>query len=338
MLREWVVTDYSQGYKSLRLQDCDAEKPGPNDIRLRVEAFALNWGDMDLMRGIYSFVFESLPARVGIEAVGIVDKVGANVEGIAVGERYCTLPYFYYNRGTSADSVVIPANYVAKAPANLSANECASIWMAFMTAYYPIAQITGASSDRNILVTAGTSTAGNAALNIGRLCGANMLTTTRFEANESYLQDSGANHVFASSRDTSLAQFIDDATDGAGVDIIFDCVAGELMAEYSTKMARDARIYYYGLLGGAFPDELPLVGMFQANASFHPYSVFNYVEHADLCRQGTEYLYDAFATGKLSTNVDRVLPMEGYIDAWDYMRTERSSHGKIVIETGGVNH
>jgi NADPH:quinone reductase-like Zn-dependent oxidoreductase len=328
------VTDYTQGYKSLVLRECDEDEPGPGEIRLRIEAFALNWGDMDLMRGIYSFTFELLPARVGIEAVGIVDKTGAGVEGIAVGDRYCTLPYFYYNRGTSADSVVIPARYVTKAPPGLSAAECASIWMAFMTAYFPIAAVTGAHADRYILVTAGTSTAGNAALEIGRLCGSNMLTTTRFESNDAYLRDSGANQVFASDRDQSLEAFIDQATDGAGVDIIFDCVAGDLMTEYAKKMARDARIYYYGLLGGAFPTELPLVDMFQSNASFHPYSVFNYVEDAQWCREGCDYIYDAFANGRLTSSIDRVYPMEDYIAAWDYMRTNRDSHGKIVIETG----
>ena len=332
--REWVVTDYSLGYKSLTLRDCQQQEPGPNDIRLRVEAFALNWGDMDLMRGVYSFTFDSLPARIGIEAVGIVDKVGSEVDGIAVGDRYCTLPYFYYQRGTSADSVTIPASYVTKAPDGLSAVECASIWMAFMTAFYPIAGITGASPHRNILVTAGTSTAGNAALKIGRLCGANMLTTTRFEANETFLRESGANHVYASSRDDSLAGFIDEATKGAGVDIIFDCVAGQLMSEYSTRMARDARIYYYGLLGGAFPEELPLVGMFQSNASFHPYSVFNYVEDPVQCKVGCDFIHDALASGKLSTSVDQVFGMADYIKAWDYMRTDRTSHGKIVIDTG----
>lgn len=106
------------------------------------------------------------------------------------------------------------------------------------------------------------------------------------------------------------------------------------MDEYATVLARDARIYYYGLLGGAFPKEIPLVGLFQANASFHPYSVFNYVEHDALRQQGCDYIYDAFARGKLTAEVDRVFPMEGYIEAWDYMRTTRSNHGKIVIETG----
>ena len=70
MPREWVIHDYS-GYQGLTLQACDEQEPGPGEIRLRVEAFALNWGDMNLMRDMYSFSFHRLPARIGMEAAGI---------------------------------------------------------------------------------------------------------------------------------------------------------------------------------------------------------------------------------------------------------------------------
>ena len=105
MPREWVIDSYS-GFEGLRLQECDIEEPGPTDVRIRVEAFALNWGDADLMNDQYSFSFESFPARTGIEASGIVEAVGPEVTGVEVGERYGTLPYFYYNRGASADTLL----------------------------------------------------------------------------------------------------------------------------------------------------------------------------------------------------------------------------------------
>ena len=97
MPREWVINNYT-GYEGLVLQECGAEDPGPTDVRLRVEAFALNWGDNDLMHDRYSFSFSSLPARIGIEAAGIVEAVGSAVENVAIGDRYCTLPYFYDKR------------------------------------------------------------------------------------------------------------------------------------------------------------------------------------------------------------------------------------------------
>jgi len=171
-------------------------KPGPTEVRLRIEAFALNWGDEDLMNNRYSFSFSGFPARIGMEAAGIVEAIGSDVSGIEVGTRYCTLPYFYDRKGASADTVLIDQAYITRAPEGLSAVESASVWMQFMTAYFPMVELAKATSGRNILIPAGTSTAGNAAIQIAKMRGATVLSTTRSETNRAYLTESGADHVF----------------------------------------------------------------------------------------------------------------------------------------------
>ena len=331
MSRAWVIHD-SSGYESLRLEEFPEEDPGPCDVRLRVEAFALNWGDMDLMRDRYSFSFPEFPARIGIEAAGIVDAIGSEVDGIELGDRYCTLPYFYYNRGASAESVLIDARYVTRAPDGLSAAESASIWMQYMTAYFPIVELSEAAPGKSFLITAATSTAGMAAVEIARLRGATTIATTRYERNRAFLQELGADHVYVA-ESGELAAAILEATDGVGIHAAFDCVGAGMMPQYSPALARDARIYFYGFLDGQFP-ELPLIDMFQANAVFHPYSLFNYVEDAELCAKGKEFVYEALASGGIKPRVDRVYPMEGYREAWDYLRQSRTTHGKVVVETG----
>lgn len=329
--REWVVQDYSTGYKSLLLRECATEEPGPNEVRLRIEAFALNWGDMDLMEGRYTFVFESLPARIGMEACGIVDAIGQGVEGIEFGDRYCTLPYFYFNRGASADSVTINTRYITKAPDKLTAIESSSIWMQYMTAYFPIAEVSKVGPGSNVLVTGATSTAGSAALEIGRICGANMVATSRFERNREYLMSKGANHVCLSSEDNFVEQ-LREATGGKGFDVVFDPVGGSVMKKYAQVLAKDTRIYCYGFLEGIFP-ELPFIELLNANGTFHPYSLFNYVENSEMCEEGKAFVYKHIASGKLKPEIDKVFPMEAYLEAWNYMRTERQSHGKIIVKT-----
>jgi NADPH2:quinone reductase len=329
MPRAWVLHDYS-GYQGLSLEDFDEQSPGPGEIRLRVEAFALNWGDMGLMHNRYSFSFREFPARIGIEAAGIVDAIGADVLGIEMGDRYCTLPYFYYNRGASTESLIIDARYVTKAPAGLSAVESASIWMQYMTAYFPVVELSAAGPETNILVTAATGTAGTAALQIGRLRGATMIGTTRFDYNRDFLMQAGASHVIvAGSGD--LADQLHDITGGRGIDVAFDPVGAGMMKHYGPALARNARIYYYGRLDEQFPD-LPIVDMFQANAVFHPYSLFNYVEDPAMCARGKAFVYEAIASGQIAPRVDRVYPMEAYRDAWDYLKAPRKTHGKVVIE------
>ncbi len=327
----WVIHGYD-GYQGLSLEEFPDESPGPGEVRLNVEAFALNWGDMDLMRDRYSFSFSEFPARIGMEAAGIVDAVGPGVTGIEPGMRMCTLPYFYDRRGASAEQLIIDHRYVTPAPAGLSAVESASVWMMYMTAYFPLVEILRVLPGKNILVTAGTGTAGTAALEIGRHFGANMIATSRFEHNRGFLEDVGADHVFVpGSRD--LAEFLKSVTGGHGIDAAFDPVGAGMIGQYAPALAKDARIFFYGTLDAQFPT-LPLVDMFQANAVFHPYSLFNYVENPAAQERGKTFVYDALKRGLVAPRIDRVYPMDGYREAWSYLAAPRETHGKVVVETG----
>ena len=331
MPRAWHIHDYS-GYHSLKLETVAEEEPGPGEVRLRVEAFALNWGDMDLMKDNYSFSFKSFPARIGIEAAGIIDALGPGVSDYEIGERVSSLPYFYYQRGTSTESLVIDTRFIARAPKTLSPVEAASIWMQYLTAYFPLAEITPVGPGSHVLVTAATSTAGAAALEIGRLRGATMIGTTRNPDNEDYLKSMGADHVIVTGRD-NVAEALAEMTGGMGVDVAFDPVGAGLISQYSPMLARNARIYFYGTLDTVHP-ELPFVDMFQKNAVFHPYSVFNYVEDPELCPRGKTFIYDMLEQGRLKPQIDRVYPMQRYVEAWDYLSAARQTHGKVVVTTG----
>lgn len=327
--REWVITEYA-GIPGLELREYAPKQAGPGEVRLKTEAFALNWGDMDLMQGRYSFNFSQLPARIGCEAVGIVEQIGEGVTGIELGKRYCTLPYFYDMKGASGDTVIIDARYLTEAPDGMSASEAGSIWMQFMTAYYPIAELARAAPGVNILVTAATSTAGYSALEIGRIKGANMIGTSRFEYNRDYLMQGGASHVYVGEGE-NLPEQLREYTDGVGVHAIFDSIGAGMIAQYCKALAKNAQIFTYGTLDEKLP-ELPMMELYQANATFKPYSLFNYIEDAEWKKKGLEFVYGALASSQIKPNIDRVFPMEEYREAWEYLRAPRKTHGKVMIE------
>ncbi|MFK7885954.1 MAG: zinc-dependent alcohol dehydrogenase family protein [Gammaproteobacteria bacterium] len=332
MPKAWVIHEYS-GYQGLVLEAFPVQEPGPGEVRLKVEAFALNWGDMDLMHDRYSFSFPEFPAKIGMEAAGIVEAVGPGVEGIEIGTRYSTLPHFYYNGGASAESLVINARYLTPSPTQLSAVESASIWMQYMTAYFPIAELSAAQAGDYFLIPAGTSTAGTAALEIGSHLGATMITTSRFDYNEAYLRDAGADHIFVQGQG-NLAEYLMEVTDGKGIKAAFDPIGAGMIQQYGPALARDATIYFYGLLDAKFPEALPLVDMFQSNATFRAYSLFNYVNEPAARDRGITFVNEALQKGWVKPRIDRVYPMQDYIKAWDYLRQPRQHHGKVVIETG----
>ena len=183
-----------------------------------------------------------------------------------------------------------------------------------------------------MLVPAGTGTAGTAALEIGRHFGANMIATTRFERNRGFLESVGAGHVFVPGSG-DLAEFLKSVTDGHGIDAAFDPVGAGMIGQYAPALAKDARIFCYGTLDTQFPT-LPMVAMFQANAVFQPYSLFNYVENPAAQARGKAFVYDALNRGLVAPRIDRVYPMEGYREAWNYVAAPRERHGKVVVETG----
>ncbi len=159
-----------------------------------------------------------------------------------------------------------------------------------------------------------------------------MIATTRSATNEAYLRECGADHVIVDGRD-DIADALARVTNGAGVNLAFDSVGGSMPSRYGPSLASDARIYLYGQLDPA-PLSLPLFDMFRNNVVLHPYSVFHCVENTALRQRGLDFVQRAFARGNLRPHVDRVFAMEDYVNAWDYLTAPRSSHGKVVIETG----
>ena len=130
-----------------------------------------------------------------------------------------------------------------------------------------------------------------------------------------------------------MAKSLRKITNGHGIDAAFDPVGEGMINKYSPALARDATIFFYGTLDGVFP-QLPIVDMFQANATFHPYSLFNYVEDIDMKEKGIDFVYNTLIEGKLKPNIDKIYSMEEYIDAWEYVSKPRLKHGKVIIKTG----
>ena len=77
-----------------------------------------------------------------------------------------------------------------------------------------------------------------------------------------------------------------------------------------------------------------MMDLYQANATFKPYSLFNYIEDAQWKQKGLDFVYGALQSGQIRPNVDRIFDMEEYGEAWKYLRAPRKNHGKVMIRVG----
>jgi NADPH:quinone reductase-like Zn-dependent oxidoreductase len=123
------------GPEVLEFIETNVKAPGPHEVRIKVKAIGLNRAE-SMWRCDQYIESPKYPAGLGYESAGIVDAVGKDVTGVAVGDVVSTMPAFSQNDYfTYGEVILVPDYAVVKHPKSLSFAEAASIWMMFATAY-----------------------------------------------------------------------------------------------------------------------------------------------------------------------------------------------------------
>ena len=191
----------------------------PGQVRVRVAAAGVNFRDALIALGAYPG-----DASLGGEGAGVVIETGAAVSDLAVGDRVMGL----FATGL-APLAVADRRLLIAVPHAWSFAEAASMPTAFLTAHYALADLARVQRGERVLVHAAAGGVGMAAVRIARLLGAEVLATAS-ERKWPLLRSLGIeeSHI-ASSRDAQFEQRFRALTDGAGVDVVIDSLAGELV-------------------------------------------------------------------------------------------------------------
>ena len=313
----------------LQIDPLESRHLAPDEVCIRVQAFALNRADWLFCRGEH-YTLPKLPSRLGSECAGIVERVGGLVKSVRPGDRVCTVPFDTSGYGVQGELAVVPAAYVAPWPEGLTAIEATSVWMQYLTAYFALVEVGNVGPTDHVLVPAATSSAGLGAIQLAKKCGAKVIATTRSPCKIVPIEAVGADHVIVVGDDTDLTKEILALTGGLGVRLVYDPVAGSFMRRYLGALAAHARIFIYGLLSGE-PTELDIVPLVRRAAVVHPFSMFNHVRDPMQLQLGISFVLNAIRTGGLRPTIGQVFPFSRVIDA--YRELDAASHfGKIVVE------
>ncbi len=318
------------GIDGIRLDDIDVPEPSAGDIRIAVEAFSLNYGDLELFENKYMFSMQ-LPARFGDECAGVVDAIGENVQGFSIGDRVSSLPWMNEGYGVDGEFAIVPADFVAHYPENLSSNQACCIWVAYLTAYYALFEVGSLQRGETVLITAGTSSAALAAMELAKQHGANTIATSRSASNRQFLLDVGYDHVIIQGED-SMAHKILQYSAGLGARIIYDPIGGKIVQEYAGGLAQNAEIFLYGGIDPS-PTILPEIEMTQKAACLRPFSVYNHIYEAQSRQRGVEYVFNALSKNVIRPFVDTVYPLAEFRQAFEDQVQASGRRGKIVIST-----
>jgi len=271
-----------------------------------------------------------LPSKIGYEAAGVIEAMGPGVEGFKIGDRVAVLSGLSMEEyGVCADSVLYPANMLIKQPANLSVEESAAAWMQYLTAY-AIVGVADLQRDEPILITAASSSVGLAAIEIANLLGAVPIAVTRGRAKVAALLQHGARHVIAIDEE-SLVDGVRRLTQGNGVRVIFDAVAGNTIAALIEAASPRGCIVVYGTLAGAV-SPVPLPAAMLKGLTIRGYAMNEFMSDPRNRFRALEFVYYGLGTGRLKPVIDRVFALENIVEAYRYLESN-AQVGKIVVRT-----
>ncbi len=330
------------GPEVLELSEQDTPEPGPGQIRIRVEAMALNHLDLWVRRGIPGVRFP-LPLIPGSDGAGIVDALGPGVEGPAPGTRVFVLPgtscgvcraclagedslcgeYGILGEsrdGTAAEQIVVPRENVAPIPAGLSIEEAASFPLTFMTAWQMLIHKARLRAGDRIVIHAAASGVSSAAIQIARVHGALILATAGNQEKLDLGRELGADEVVSYKDGTWLKRVKDWAGPG-GVDIVFDHIGEDTFAPSMRALGKGGRYVFCGASSG-----------FSLKSDFRPLFFKNQEilgstmgRKADLHR-----IADLFAAGRFRAVISETFPFGELARAHELLE-QRRALGKVVL-------
>jgi NADPH:quinone reductase-like Zn-dependent oxidoreductase len=316
------------GPEVLEFIDEQVAAPAPHEVRIEVKAIGLNRADVMWRNDAYIEPVK-FPAGLGYEIAGIVDAVGEDVTGLAVGDAVSTIPAFSMNKYSAYGEVVLMPDYVVvKHPETLSFTEAASIWMMYLTAYGALILDAQLTKGDFVIVPAASSSVGLAAIQLANYAGATPIAVTRTSAKRDRLLEAGAAHVIATDGDDMLQEVMR-ITDGKGARVIFDPVGGPNFPKLIAALAHQGIAYLYGLLDeGETP--IPILQLLRKLPTIKVYSLSYVVADEARRKAAVDYILTGLDSGALNPVIDRTFKFDEMVEVHRYLEGN-SQFGKIVV-------
>ncbi|SDG99296.1 NADPH:quinone reductase [Sinosporangium album] len=313
----------------LVVRDIDIPEPGPGEIRLLVSAYGLNQADILLMTGRH-YTRSDFPMRIGYEASGVVDAVGAGVTRFAIGDRVTTIPNTEGPYSCANEYALAREEFATPWPEGWSQAEAAGYWMQYLTAYFPMKELFPVAEGDWVVITAASGGSGLGAIQMAKALGARVIATTRTSEKRQFLIDQGADATIATTEeDTTKA--IMSITGGEGARLIADGIGGAFVADYIDALADKGIAYIYGALSGANDITFPVLPLVRRRAALYGYSLINETRDPAALARGVAFVTDLIADGVLHKPViDRTYPLSEAPAAYDRMKSG-VQRGKIIV-------
>jgi len=310
------------GPEVLRFEEVELPPVGPGQVLIRQTAVGLNYIDTYHRGGLYPV---PLPATLGSEAAGVVEAVGADVRGLAEGDRVA----YVKGPGAYCERRVVDAALVLKLPAAISEEQAAAMMLKGMTVEYLLRRTYPVRAGETILWHAAAGGVGLIACQWASHLGATVIGTVGSEDKAELARAHGCAHTILY-REEDFAARVRELTGGAGVPVVYDSVGKDTFAASLDCLRPRGMMVSFGNASGAVPPVAP--GLLAQKGSLYltrP-SLFHYTATREELEACAGALFDVVGSGAVAVDVHHRYPLSQAEQAHRDLEA-RATTGSVVL-------
>ena len=230
--------------KQLKLIEKPIPNCNPHEVLINVKSIGVNRPDILQKKGLYPAP-KNASQTLGLEASGIIDKVGEKVNNIQIGDKVCALT----PGGAYAEKVAVLASHCFPIPDNFTFPEAASLPESYMTVWANLIELGKIMKNQTLLIHGGSSGVGVAAIQLAKWKGLKVFTTVRNKKKVEFCKSVGADSAIIY-KNENFAESILNKTSGKGVNVILDMVGGEYTNLNLSCLANNGKLIQIAFLKG----------------------------------------------------------------------------------------
>jgi NADPH2:quinone reductase len=290
----------------LKYNEVETPMPGPSQVRVKTAAISVNFADIMLRKGTY-LEKPPFPATPGLECSGTIDAVGENIKGLKAGQRVIVFGPKCY-----AEYVLAESAQVVPVPDGIDLDDAAALTVNYLTAYHMLHSMAGIQKKQRVLVYAAAGGVGTAVIQLSKPGGFTVIGLTSTNEKSDFAKDQGADYVINYRREDVTAR-VKEITQGIGVELILNSVAGNTFSRDFEVLATLGQIIWFGFAAGAPEKTLTdlLQSGFRKSVGIRTFVIYSIAQmHPDKMRQSYEVLFKYLKEGIIKPYIYERIPLE----------------------------
>ena len=308
----------------LKIENIEIEQPGPDEALIETKAIALNFIDCYHRSGLYPV---KLPSGIGLEASGIIKKVGTKVKDLTVGDH---VAYISAPIGAYAEERVMPVNKLVKIPKEIGLEVAATIMTKGLTTHYLLHKTYPVKANDTILYHAAAGGVGQIFCQWAKSIGCKVIGTVGSDEKISIAKKNGCNLVINYSSENFVKKVMD-FTNGVGVSVVYDGVGKSTFEDSIACLKTRGMMVSFGNASGPL-EKIDITKYISPKSLFFSRPTLgHYISARKDLVEATDKLFEQLKYGKVKIEIYKKYKLAEVIQAHKDLESRKIIGPAIII-------